>query len=245
LDDQNDIVFPAPLSVNYFPELKPGEVHVWYAYFDEARLRERCLEVLTTAEFEHISYYKFEKDQNSFIVSRGLLRILLSSYVQVEADKIHILKHPKGKPYQQHDPCLVFNLSNSGDCCVFAFSRNGEVGIDIEKIRPLNDLDELIRKNFNSNEQAYINAGATLRLHRFVKFWTLKEALLKAIGEGMRLTPEKLEFSCENDAFTLRSLAGIVESDEWVFSDLAFNHAYKGSIAHKKISGPIKLFKFE
>lgn len=245
MDDKFAIQYPEPLSVKNFPELFSGDIHVWYSLFhNDAYLIKQCSNALTAAEFEHISYYKFLKDKNSYIVSRGLLRILLSCYLQTNPEELSILKHKKGKPYQKNDPSLFFNISNSGDCCIFAFSKNGEVGIDIEKIRPLNDLDELIKKNFNSKEQSYIYKNPALRLQRFFKFWTLKEAFLKAIGEGMRLVPDKLEFSSENGDFKLQSFAGVAESEDWIFSDLTYNANYKGTLAHKINSGTIKILKF-
>jgi 4'-phosphopantetheinyl transferase len=245
MDDQNPILFPEPMSVKFIPELFPGEIHVWYSFYqDDACLIKRCREALTTAEFGHISYYKFLKDQNSFIVSRGLLRILLASYLQMNPDELNFLKHRKGKPYQVHDSDLFFNISNSGDCCIFAFSKNGEVGIDIEKIRPLKDLDELIVSNFTPQEQDYINRKSSERQSRFFKFWTLKEAFLKAIGEGMRLVPDKLEFFSDNGDYKLHSFAGVVESDDWIFSDLSHDKDYKGTLAHKNNSSIIKIFKF-
>jgi 4'-phosphopantetheinyl transferase len=245
MEDQKTIVYPEPLSVNCFPELEQGGIHVWCAfYYNNDHLLRQCCEVLTPAESEYVHYYKFSKDQDGFVVTRGLLRILLSSYLQTGTDELNIARHRKGKPYQLNDPGLFFNISNSGDCCIFAFSRNGEVGIDIEKIRPLDDIDGLITTNFNPGEQDYINSNAEERLSRFVKFWTLKEAFLKAIGEGMRLTPEKLEFSCGDDEFRLRSFAGIVESDDWIFTDLAPDDDYKGTLAHRKSPHTVKMFNF-
>jgi 4'-phosphopantetheinyl transferase len=245
MDDQNPILYPELLSVKFLPELNPGEIHVWCAFYqDDTGLIKQCSEALTGAEFEHISYYKFLKDQNSYIVSRGLLRILLTSYLQISSDELTLLKHRKGKPYQIHDPSLFFNISNSGDCCIFAFSKNGEVGIDIEKIRPLNDLDELIERNFTPNEQIYINKNSTDRQSRFFKFWTLKESFLKAIGEGMRLVPDKIEFFSDNGDYKLHSFAGVVESDDWIFSDLSHDKDYKGTLTHKKCSATIKMFNF-
>ena len=93
-----------------------------------------------------------------------------------------------------NDRALFFNSSNSGGLCVFAFSRDGEVGIDIEKKRQVSNLEDLISRNFTSSEIQFIKKDPEDVLDRFFRFWTIKEGYLKAIGEGMRLTPENLEF---------------------------------------------------
>jgi 4'-phosphopantetheinyl transferase len=245
MDVESTIKYMGPFSGTNVPVLNSGEIHIWHTFYhDSASLIKLCSNALSSAELEHKSYFKFPKDQHSFVVSHGLLRILLSYYLHISPDELKMVKHSKGKPYQLNDPCLFFNISNSGDCCVFAVSRNGEVGVDLEKIRPLDDLDELIRKNFSPKEQAVINRQPKERLHRFFKFWTIKEAFLKAIGEGMRLTPDLLEFSSEKGEHKLQSFAGIVESQEWLFSDYSPNTDYAGTLAHVKSSGEIKTFKF-
>ena len=205
---------------------------------------EQCNKALTDRERNGISHFKFQKDRNSFILSNGLLRILLSAYLNLLPEELEIARHRNGKPYLLNAGDFFFNISNSGDCCIFAFSRNGEVGIDIEKIRPLKDMNELIERNFTPKEQDYINKNSAERANRFFKFWTLKESYLKAIGEGMRLTPDNLEFSLENGKFMLQSIRGVDELEEWVFNDCSFGSNYAGTLAHQGNSSLVSGIRF-
>ncbi|MCH8318662.1 MAG: 4'-phosphopantetheinyl transferase superfamily protein, partial [Bacteroidetes bacterium] len=141
------------------------------------------------------------------------------------------------------------------------FCRDQEVGIDIEKIRNLPDLNELIEKNFTSSEIVYIKRNVFQRrghvtsplknkknerdmLKRFFQFWTIKEAYLKAIGEGMRLSPDKLEFAIESGNIKLRSVKGIFEQEDWLFKEVAPGDNYVGTLAYKGSQGKLKIKEF-
>jgi 4'-phosphopantetheinyl transferase len=133
-------------------------------------------------------------------------------------------------------------MSNSGRRVVYAFSRDEEIGIDLERIREMSDLDELIEKNYNAYEQNYINKKPAQRLYRFFKFWTIKEAYLKAIGVGMRIPPEDLEFSVQNGVYKLQSIRGEVDTEDWLFKDFELeNKEYVGTLTIKNPAANISL----
>lgn len=174
-------------------------------------------------------------------------KTLLSGYLNIKPAEVKIGRQAKGKPYSIDDPALFFNMSNSGNKTVFAFTRDSELGVDIELIRKLHDLDQMIEVNFTSNEIQFINNNKEDRLKRFFKFWTVKEAYLKAIGEGMRLPPDNLEFTVEKNEFKFQSARGIFESNQWIFKNLDIENDYVGTLAIKNngIHQEIKYFQFE
>lgn len=234
-----------PFTPRNLSSLIKGEIHIWSISLNsDNAFFERCKESLTDAERERIHYYNFKQVQDHFIISQGGLRLLLSSYLNIEPQKIQIRKHAKGKPYIADDTSLCFNVSNSGKYCVYAFSRSGEVGIDIEEVRPLSDIDDLIDKNFTENEKHYINKNQKDRIENFFQFWTVKEAYLKAIGEGMRLTPDSLEFSIENGIFKLDAVKGIFEQEDWLFKVITPGANHMGTITYKGIQTKICEMRF-
>ena len=208
----NEGLFGANGSKQPFPVLSKGEIHLWTA---SSEIFSECHAALTDTEKSRIDYYKFHDAKNNFVVSQGGLRLLLSAYLDIAPKDLKIGRHNKGKPFSQDDYSLTFNISNSGNRVVYAISRAGEVGIDLEQIRPLPDLEELIDKNFTKNEAAYIRKMEEEKLARFFKFWTVKEGYLKAIGEGMRLTPDSLEFKVENGNYKLLEAKGFFEQVDW------------------------------
>ena len=144
-----------------------------------------------------------------------------------------LIASKKGKPFLINELSLFFNNSNSHEICVYAFSRDAEVGIDIEKIRELPDIDQLIEKNLTSREKAYFLKNSDHKLSLFFQFWTFKESYLKAIGEGMRLTPENLEFSLDDGNITLRSVKYGFEATDWQFLGFTREGGYTGTLTYQ------------
>ena len=215
------------------PDLLKGEIHLWTvsigAMKDQA---DRLKSMLSEEEKRKVSFYKFEHTQLSYIVSQAVLRMLLAAYLELEPADVKIGTHKKGKPYLIHDRPVFFNISNSNDLCVYAFSCDAEVGIDIEKIRDLPDIDQLIEKNLTRRERSYLIKDPAQKLNWFFRFWTFKESYLKAIGEGMRLTPENLEFSLEDGTIRLRSVNYGFDGTEWQFLEFSRAGNYTGALTY-------------
>lgn len=228
------------------PILSFGELHIWQvSCYDEPEFLAQCRNVLTKDELLKVSFFEFEQVKDSYVISQGTLRILLAGYLDIPPTAIKIDRRRKGKPYSMDDAGLYFNMSNSGRLAVFAFSRDSEVGIDIEQIRHLPDLDDMIIKNFTSKEGRYINAKPNERTNRFFRFWTVKESYLKAIGEGMRLPPDNLEFAIENDNIKHLSVKGIFEQEDWNFKEFSPATEYVGTITHATNNVIIKQMGFK
>lgn len=207
-------------SPGEFPTLEKEEVHIWTVSVHGIRSQLHHLKsLLTEAETGKISFYKFEHTQHSYIATQAVLRVLLSLYLDIKPKEVQIGVRSKGKPFLIHDRPIFFNISNSDGVCVFAFSGDGEVGIDIERIRKMPDIEQLIQKNLTSREKEYVLKDPEKKLKRFFRFWTFKESYLKAIGEGMRLTPDNLEFSVEEGKIRLRSVNYGFEGADWQFKE--------------------------
>ena len=135
-------------------------------------------------------------------------------------------------------------MSNSGNLIVIAFSRDSEVGIDIEKIRPLPDLDDLIHKNFTSSEIKFITSRTEEKINRFFRFWTVKESYLKATGEGMRLRPDNIEFTMDNEKIRQLSLKGVFEQEDWNFKEFSMGKGYVGTVTYVLDNTVIKQLQY-
>jgi 4'-phosphopantetheinyl transferase len=233
-------------SKSGIPPLLNGEIHVWTASLDCSKVEiEGLRSLLSHEEKKKASYYKFELEQHRYIVTQAVIRILISAYLDLEPGEILLDARKKGKPYIINQPSLFFNISNSHDVCVYAFSRDNEVGIDIEKIRDLPDLDLLIEKNLTSREKTCILKDPDTKLSRFFQFWTFKESYLKAIGEGMRLTPDNLEFSLEEGTIRLRSVKYGFDVTDWQFKGFTREGNYTGTLTYTGKETVIKEMDFE
>lgn len=154
---------------------------------------------LSESEITRAEKFHFEKDRLSYETSRGRLRLLLGNYLDAPPEKIKISTTEFGKPYISELPGgkkLCFNLSHSGGVAVYAFSLNLPVGVDVETLRPIPDLDQLAARFFAEGERKFLQTiEPQSRLKPFLHYWTRKEAYLKAIGLGLSISPEEVDVS--------------------------------------------------
>ena len=173
LDSLRGILGLEPFDVGSFPRLAKGEVHIWAISIGELGDHiDRLRSVLSAVEYKKASYFKYAQAQHHYTISQAVLRLLLSSYLDIEPDDVILGARRKGKPYLIHDRKLYFNISNSHNLCVYAFSSGGEVGIDIEKIRKVPEIIQLIEKNLTPSVREYVLKDPEKMHERFFIFWT-------------------------------------------------------------------------
>ena len=194
-DPPRDIVWPAAPQV---PRLRPGEVHVWTSPLSpDPRRRQALAPLLSDSETARADRFHFAADAHRYVIARGLLRKLLAGYCDTPPERIALRESDHGRP-QLADahahrgvdgpPATVFdfNLSHARDRVVYAFSAGARVGVDVEWVAPLDEMDELVTIHFSAREQATWKAlPADVRERAFYDCWTRKEAFVKAIGEGL------------------------------------------------------------
>src|SRR5690242_5978144 len=162
------------------------DVHVWRATLDVTPIIvDRLREVLSDDELSRAKRFHFERDVHHFIVARGYLRTILSRYLKTPAAEIEFAYGANGKP-ELADSCaqtsrLYFNLAHSEALALYAFTRIGEIGVDLEFIRTEFTGDEIANRFFSPGEVACLNAvSAELRHEAFFNCWIRKEAFIKA-----------------------------------------------------------------
>jgi 4'-phosphopantetheinyl transferase len=129
--------------------------------------------------------FVFDQDRNKYVAARGILRVLLARYLQVEPQQINFFYGSQNKPYLVDNP-LFFNLAHSAKLVVYAVTGRRELGVDLEAIRPLDDMDSIARRFFAPAEYTALHAAPQpQRLRAFYNCWTRKEAFLKATGDGL------------------------------------------------------------
>ena len=95
----------------------------------------------------------------------------------------------KGRPAP-----ISFNVSHSGEHGLIAFAEQGRLGVDVEERSAQRNLDGLIRTVLGPAEQAELEmACGNHKLHLFFNLWTIKEALIKALGTGLSLDMSRFE----------------------------------------------------
>ena len=143
---------------------------------------------LSEKEIDRAKRFIRPVDSTCYSLTHALLRHLLSKSININPLQIEIHSIENHKPYITSRE-LDFNISHSDHygCVVIADHTELKTGIDIEKIKNLDDMMNLIQTYMSKQEQEYINSGKTRdeQLKRFYVIWTRKEALLKMIGTGL------------------------------------------------------------
>jgi 4'-phosphopantetheinyl transferase len=177
--------------------LADGEVHVWCASLEHPPADAAELAgTLCDEEHARAARYLSPSARSQFLVGRGLLRTLLGRYLGCDSSRVAFRLGPQGKPALAGNSALHFNVSHSYGLALFAVTRHGPVGVDVERVRPFdNDLD-LAERFFCPPEARALRALAPdQRREAFFHVWTRKEAYLKASGTGLSGGLERVEVS--------------------------------------------------
>lgn len=175
------------------PFREVGEVEVLYIDLapDEGRETE-ALAMLDDRELERSNAMRNLDSRRRFVLCRAALRAIVAQRLGVANERLSFAPATHGKPFALMDASpmdIAFNVSHSGSHGLIALSSRGLVGVDVEEIVPRHNLDGLINRVCSGNEQDYLSGlEQDQRLRQFLRLWTLKEALVKAHGQGISLT---------------------------------------------------------
>lgn len=178
------------VSHNWPLRLLNDEIHVWRAFLEVPSTRLKYLHrILSDDEVNRAVRYCFERDRRHFIIRRGLLRCILGLYLDQSPRVLAFHYNNHGKPALASvsgEPSLCFNVSHSGELTLYAITRNREVGVDIEYVRPFEDVEGIVKHFFSSREKAEFGTlPERIKNQAFFACWTRKEAYIKARGEGL------------------------------------------------------------
>lgn len=172
--------------------LSRGEVHVWFLGPPSDDGRARSLEALLDAsERARAAAFVFERHRSAFVSAHGQAREVLARYLGTSPESLEFVAAPGGKP-RLADRCLAgrlplrFNLSHSGDAALLALALDGEVGVDVERVRSVAMAREIATRQLGSGVAATLDGleGRALDAE-FLAAWTRHEAVLKAQGSGL------------------------------------------------------------
>ena len=185
-------------------DLGADEVHTWCASLRQSpRQVDHFLRTLSDDERDRAGRIRHAPARHEFIVVRGLLRTILADYLAVDTRRLAFCCGPTGKPALVEPAAalpLYFNVSHSHELTLIAVTRRGEVGVDVERLRPFaNDLD-LAERFFSPREAMTLRAlPPERRIEAFFHAWTRKEAFLKASAHGLTYGLDRVEVTLLHD----------------------------------------------
>jgi 4'-phosphopantetheinyl transferase len=176
------------LAAQYFAEWHPLDANadVWTVPLsqDPAAL-VRSSELLSNEERARADSFRFQADRTRYVVAHAALRVLLAGALGRTPRELRFERTSRGKPYLA-DAGIHFNLAHSTMYALVGVSRDSEIGVDTESIRATVEYQALAERYFAPEEVAWLDAAPIdQRRSRFFRMWTVKEAFLKATGEGL------------------------------------------------------------
>jgi 4'-phosphopantetheinyl transferase len=174
-------------------DLPAGQVDLWFTRTDrvDLSLAARYHALLTPHELAQHARFHFEKDRHRHLVTRALVREVLSRYAPVAPHEWRFEAGRYGKPYIVGPANLAkriaFNISHTGGLVIVGVSRTRALGVDAECMQRRAAL-EIAERFFSPLEARSLRRlSPQAQALRFWELWTLKESYIKARGMGLSI----------------------------------------------------------
>lgn len=233
-------------------KLTSDEIHIWFAVLGQSVSRlHKFIQTLSIEERIRAEHFYFERDRRSFIVRRGILRTILGFYLNVEPSQLLFRYGQNGKPELADtfgNETVHFNLSHSDGVALFAFARDREIGVDIEYIHDISEMEQIAERFFSIKENDVLRSlPKSQKREAFFKGWTCKEAFVKVLGDGLSRPLDKFDVSLVpgEPAKLLRIEGDSREASRWSIQDLKPALNYVGAFAVKSHIFEVKHWQWE
>ena len=231
--------------------LSTEDIHIWRVGLDSATLSIAELnQILSVDERTRANRYRFAQDRNRFVVRRGILRTILGHYLGVAPSQVRFRYEIHGKPVLADgtgNSNIRFNLSHSDGIALLAFTRNYKIGVDIERIRDISEMDQIAASFFSEGEYAVFRSlPKDKKKEAFFDCWTRKEAFVKATGDGLSYPLDKFEVSLMPDepARLLRLEGATKKLHQWSIQELKPALDFTAALAVKRRNWRLHYWKW-
>lgn len=220
---------------------RSGRVTVVYVDLGPSSAREReALTWLDGAEQARRRQFARSGPRREFTLCRAALRALLCRELDCGNEELSFGTSDHGKPFALVGglPAPVsFNVSHSGRHGLIAMAPRGRIGVDVEDRKARRDMDDDIRLLFAPGEQAGLaSAEGSTKAELFYNLWTMKEALVKAAGVGLRIDTTSFEIppAMSRGATSCLVRLPVAPSVRWRLENLG-NRRYAAALAVEEV----------
>ena len=213
----------------------PGarEVHVWRVKVPNT-ISIRTRELLSRDEQERADRFRQPEDRRRFTVARASLRSILGEYQALDPQSLRFSYSELGKPalFSSSNPAnLSFSVAHSGAYALVACGSGLTLGVDVEHLRLLRDVDLLAKSLLPPADYAQLIAKpAELQKRDLLQEWTRREAVGKALGTGIAIAVSGNEAALANPA-------------HWTIRDIDMGHEYVAALAAE--TADLQLFLYD
>jgi 4'-phosphopantetheinyl transferase len=221
-------------------QILDSEIHLWYVTksdFSLQELQQYCLAWLSEKERSRYARYYFDDSRKQLLLGRFLTRSVLSQYRdEIDPGDWRFVENEFGKPalHPEHNSLpLYFNLSHSADRAVLAVARFEAIGVDIERSDKQRRVAKIADRFFSAGEvSSLLKLPDIEQLPRFYDLWTLKEAYIKAWGQGLAIPLDHFGYAFDGQRIEI-SFSALREDDprHWQLWQMGLAEDYKLALA--------------
>ena len=189
---------------------------LWYVGLDVSAESLSCFRHwLSDDELAKAERFRSDLDRARYIVGRATLRGVLADRLGCSPANIRFSYGKNGKPMLEGGRGHIeFNLAHSGGEAVIALASSAAIGVDIELVRPIADIESLARLVFSDVERRELELAPN-PLSAFLNGWTRKEAYVKALGLGLTAPLTEITVSLSSGAALLSTGLGDQTVSNW------------------------------
>lgn len=206
-------------------------IDIWLTYYDEIvddRQLSGLRSLLSDGEVAQERRFYFADDRKRYLVTRAMVRMVLSRYAPVAPEHWAFSKNAYGRPTiaeaiaeaEAEARGLSFNLSHTRGLIALAVTRGRELGVDVENIATRSVSLDVAKHFFSPIEVADLACVAADRQQdRFFEYWTMKESYIKARGMGLSLPLDRFSFRFPHHSAVSLSIDPDLQdrADRWSF----------------------------
>lgn len=195
-------------------------IDLWCTYISEIggdSLWPRYDALLSEDERARQARFRFARDQRRHLVTRALVRTVLSRYAPVRPEDWVFSAGAHGRPAisaPPQAPPLEFNISHAADLVMLAVTTGRTLGVDTESVEArAAEIDGLDRYFAPEESAALLALPPDERRRRFFELWTLKESYIKARGMGLAIPLDAFRFELTGErGLTLHMRPALADS---------------------------------
>lgn len=197
---------------------------------------EAALRILSEDERRRAARFAFPDLRQKFTLARAILRRLIANFCGTDPAALRFSYGPQGKPFIAHpQQPIQFNASHSADLAAYVITGGEDiVGIDIEKCRPMSDIEDIAKRFFCPAEcDELMSVTPVDRQEAFFRYWVRKEAYIKAVGGGLSIDLSSFRVSpfSQDPTAVLEIFDNSSESSRWAIHGFTPIKNYCGAVA--------------
>lgn len=210
--------------------MSSATVTLWEGRLDPSEALRASLD---DAERERARRFRTPGDRERFIAGRGTLRFILAHHLDIPARALRFGYSAEGKPFLSDYPEVRFNLSHADEHFLVGVSREGRLGVDLERVPDEGVVSATAGRVLSPPEAALLQAlEGTARAEWFARVWTRKEACVKADGRGLGQDLTALDVATAPPRVLVREDSGVWSaSPNWTVRSIPVESGFAGAVA--------------